>query len=231
MKILIVEDDTYIANNVKEYLEQNFFTVDVCDDWESWQHLAKVKKYDLIILDIMLPKKDGLQVCKELRNSGLDTPIIMLTARDSTEDKVKWLESGADDYVVKPFALKEILARVNALIRRTQYKNTDMQEITVEDLHIDLKTKKVSRQGKTISLTKKQFQILEYLVRNEDKVVSKQEMIENIRWINEDRRSDVIRSHIQMLREKIDYPYEKKLIKTVRWMWFILTKDEIDDEE
>jgi DNA-binding response OmpR family regulator len=185
----------------------------------------------LIILDIMLPKKDWLQVCTELRSSGLDTPIIMLTARDSIEDKVKWLESWADDYVVKPFALKEILARINALIRRTQYNNTDIQEIAVDDLVINLQTKKVSRKGKSIKLTKKQFQILEYLVRNEDKVVSKQEMIENIRWINEDRRSDVIRSHMQMLREKIDYPFKKKLIKTVRWMWFILTKNKIDDEQ
>jgi len=231
MKILLVEDDKYIANNVKEYLEHNFFTVDICDNGEDWYHLAKVKKYDLIILDIMLPKKDWLQVCTELRSSGLDTPIIMLTARDSIEDKVKWLESWADDYVVKPFALKEILARINALIRRTQYNNTDIQEIAVDDLVINLQTKKVSRKGKSIKLTKKQFQILEYLVRNEDKVVSKQEMIENIRWINEDRRSDVIRSHMQMLREKIDYPFKKKLIKTVRWMWFILTKNKIDDEQ
>ena len=231
MKILLVEDDKYIANNIKEYLEQNFFTVDISEDGESWYHLAKVKKYDLIILDIMLPKKDWLQVCKDLRNLKLDTPIIMLTARDSTEDKVKWLESGADDYVVKPFSLKEILARVNALIRRTQYNNTDIQEINVDDLIINLQTKKVSRWGNTITLTKKQFQILEYLIRNEDKVVSKQEMIENIRWINEDRRSDVIRSHMQMLREKIDYPFKNKLIKTVRWMGFILTKNTIDEEE
>jgi len=231
MKILLVEDDKYIANNVKEYLEQNFFTVDICDDGETWQHRAKVKKYDLIILDIMLPKKDWLQVCKELRKSGLDIPIIMLTARDSIEDKVKWLENGADDYVIKPFALKEILARVNALIRRTQYNNTDIQEISIEDLVINLQTKKVIRAEKKINLTKKQFQILEYLVRNKEKVVSKQEMVENIRWINEDRRSDVVRSHMQMLREKIDTPFKKKLIKTVRWMWFILTKDDTYGDE
>ncbi len=231
MKILLVEDDKYISKNIKEYLEQNFFTVDVSDDGESGYHLAKIKKYDLIILDIMLPKKDWLQVCKELRSIGISTPIIMLTARDSIEDKVKWLESGADDYVVKPFALKEILARINALIRRAQYDNQNIQEITVDDLTVNLQTKQVSRQGKLIHLTKKQFQILEYLIRNENNVVSKQEMIENIWWINEDRRSDVIRSHMQMLREKIDNPFKKKLIKTVRWMWFILTTSKTYDEK
>jgi len=230
MKILIMEDDKYIADNIKEYLEHNFFTVDTCEDWEAWYHLAKVKKYDLIILDIMVPKKDWLHVCSDLRAYGLDTPIIMLTARDTIEDKVKWLECGADDYVVKPFSLKELLARINALIRRTQYKNIDIQEICVDDLVINLQTKQVSRGGKDIILTKKQFQILEYLVRNVDKVVSKQEIIENIWGINEDRWSDIVRSHMQMLREKVDAPFKIKLIKTIRWMWFMLTKNEIHDE-
>ena len=231
MKVLFVEDDKYIANNVKEYLEQNFFTVDLCDNGDAGQHLAKVKKYDLIILDIMLPWKDGLQVCKELRNSDMDIPIIMLTAMDSTENKIDWLECGADDYVVKPFALKELLARINALIRRSQYNNTDIQEISVGDLVINLQTKKVVRNKKEILLTKKQFQILEYLMRKKDKVVSKPEIIENIWWINEDRWSDVVRAHMQMLREKIDAPFPIKLIKTVRGMWFILTQDEIHDDE
>ncbi len=231
MKILVIEDDHYIAKNIKEYLEQNFFTVDICVDWEAGYHFAKIKKYDLIILDIMLPKKDWIQVCKDIRDYGLDTPIIMLTARDSIEDRVMWLETGADDYVIKPFALKELLARINALIRRTQYDNMDIQEISVDDMIMNLQTKKVSRAGKNINLTKKQFQILEYLVRNQNKVVSKQEIIENIWGVNEDRWSDIIRSHIQLLREKIDNPFDKKLIKTIRWMWFMFTKNEINDEE
>lgn len=225
MKILLVEDDKYIADNVSEYLTKHFFTVDHEADGEQGCHLAKIRKYDIIILDVSLPGKNWLQIAKEIRSSGHTTPIIMLTARDTIDDKISWLENGADDYIVKPFALPELLARVNALLRRTHYKDQqDLEHITVGDLSLDLHHKKVTRAWIKISLTKKQFQILEYLVRHANTVVTKNEMVQNIRWANEDRRSDVIRSHMQLIREKVDAPFEHKLIQTVRGMGFVLSE-------
>lgn len=229
MKILLIEDDKYISDNIVEFLTSKIFTVDHESDWEQWCHIAKIRKYDLIILDIALPNKDGIQICKEIRKINTKVPIIMLTARDSMDDKILWLDIWADDYIVKPFHFAELFARINSLIRRSHYDNDDLHYISVWDLVLDISNKKVSRWSKNIFLTKKQFQILEYLVRNKNKVVSKKEILQNILGTNEDRRSDVIRSHIQLLREKIDYPFDKQLIQTVRGMWFILSEEKREE--
>lgn len=229
MKILLVEDDKYISANIKEYLEQDMMIVDVEHDWDQWCNLAKVRDYNCIILDIMLPHKDGIQICKELRSMWNDTPIIMLTARDTTDDVVKGLWVGADDYLIKPFALVELKMRIHTLLRRSgaQY---ELDEITVGDLVVNTTTKQVTRAGQNIIITKKQFQILECLMRNHDKVISKQDIVHHVRWINEDRWSDVVRSHMQLIREKIDTPFDTKLIHTVRGMWFIITTDYHDED-
>ena len=226
MRILLIEDDKKISQNIKEFLEQNTYSVDTANDWEIWFTMAKSSTpYDLLILDIMLPNKDGVSICRDLRNLGIKTPIIMLTAKDALDAKIEWLDAGADDYLVKPFSLRELLARINAQIRRNYDNLDDGNILTIADLVLNTKTKKITRWKKEIILTKKLYQLLELLLRNNWKVLSKSEIEEHIWDMNADLWSDVVRSHIQILRSKIDKDFPKKLIKTAHGMWYTINEE------
>ncbi len=226
MRILLIEDDIQISKNIEEFLKQNTFAVDVALDWEMWFNLAKSSNpYDIIILDLMLPKKDWINICKDLRKLDIKTPIIMLTAKDTIDNKVEWLDSWADDYLIKPFSLRELLSRINSIIRRSYDNLEDWTKLSVWDLILDTKSKKVIRWGKDIILSKKHFQILELLMRNKWKVISKQEIEEQLWDMNAELWSDVVRSHIQIIRSKVDKDFPIKLIKTAHSMWYSISED------
>lgn len=226
MKILLIEDDIQISKNIEEFLKQNTFAIDVALDWEIWFNLAKSSNpYDIIILDLMLPKKDWINICKDLRKLDIKTPIIMLTAKDTIDNKVEWLDSWADDYLIKPFSLRELLSRINSIIRRSYDNLEDWTKLSVWDLILDTKSKKVIRWGKDIILSKKHFQILELLMRNKWKVISKQEIEEQLWDMNAELWSDVVRSHIQIIRSKVDKDFPIKLIKTAHSMWYSISED------
>lgn len=212
MRILVVEDEQAIVDFLKKSLEQECFVVDVARDGEQGAYLAKTNDYDAVILDYMLPKKNGKEVCKEIRDRGKTFPIIMLTVRGEVSDKVELLNLGADDYLVKPFSLEELLARVRALLRRPKKTETDM--LTIDDLTLDSKKHTVKRGGKEVYLTRKEFMLLEYLMRNEGAVLSRGMILEHVWDMNADPFSNSIESHIASLRKKVDTKNEK-LIHTV----------------
>lgn len=215
MRILVVEDDEILASAIAEGLRDSAYEVDIAHDGEEAIFKVDVEQaYDLIILDIMLPKLDGLQVCERLRFKGNDTPILMLTVLDSVEDVVKGLDAGADDYLTKPFQLKELLARIRALLRRGRVSHSPV--LRCGDLVLKPATFEVTREGTKIPLSREEFEILEYLLRNKCRVVSKKELEKHV-WDEEGQPwSDVLRAHIKNLRKKCDRPFRVKLIKTVR---------------
>lgn len=214
MNILIVEDDKKIANYSKEGFEEEHFVVDLAYNGEDGLTLIETNTYDVIILDWMLPGIDGIEVCKKIRESGLTTPIIMLTAKTFIEDKVLGLNSGADDYIPKPFYFEELLARVNALLRRASYRNSP--DIQIADLLINMSKREVSRAGKVIELTPKEYGILELLAQNRGKIVKLKTIVDKL-WANDDDiSSNIINVYMHHLRHKVDSEYEQKLIKTIR---------------
>ncbi len=214
MNILIVEDDKKIANYSKEGFEEEDFVVDLAYNGEDGLSLVETNTYDVIILDWMLPGIDGIEVCKKIRESGFTTPIIMLTAKTFIEDKVLGLNSGADDYIPKPFYFEELLARVNALIRRASYQSSP--DIVIADLLINMSKREVSRAGKVIELTPKEYGILELLVQNRGKVVKLKTIVDTL-WANDDDiSSNIINVYMHHLRHKVDSEHKQKLIKTVR---------------
>lgn len=220
MRILLVEDEEKIANFIERGLKEEHYIVDIAYDGEKGLFLAEINAYDLIILDIMLPFKDGLSICREIRSKKIATPILMLTARDRVEDKVLGLDLGADDYLAKPFAFEELLARVRALLRR---KETDKSTILkIADLELDQLTHKVRRAGKEISLTSKEYALLEYLMLNANQVVTRTMISEHV-W-NEDFDSftNVIDVYIKYLRNKIDKDFKRQLIHTIRGTGYTL---------
>jgi two-component system copper resistance phosphate regulon response regulator CusR len=219
MKLLLVEDDHIIWPNIKEYLEENNFLVTLKDNWEDWYKEAKRNKYDLFLFDVMLPYKSGFEIAKELRKEWINTPIIFLTAKEDLESIEKGFLSGWDDYLVKPFKLKELILRIRAILKRTQ-NTTTINTIKIWDIELNLDLKEVYRNWKKIELTPKEFLILEYLMKNKNKVIPKKELLEYIWWINNDIRSDVVRSHIQTLRAKINKGFNYDPIKTIRGIWF-----------
>lgn len=217
MRILVVEDERGIADNIAEYLRQYSFAVDTAYDGDKGLEMARAHPYDIVLLDWMLPGTDGLTVCKTLRQEYPQLGLIMLTAKDTVDDRVSGLDTGADDYIIKPFALKELMARIQSLLRR-KYQSTQASSgnrLTVGDLTLDLSTQQAERGGKSIKLTRKIFQILELLMRNADKVVSKAEIEAHIWDASAELWSDVVRSHMQKLREKVDKGFAKPLIHTV----------------
>ncbi len=220
MRILLVEDDKNIAGFIKKGLTEENYAVDVFYDGEDGAYWAKENDYDLIILDIMLPKKDGIEVCKEIRRKNIITPIIMLTAKDTIEDKIKGLDEGADDYLTKPFSFEELLARVRALMRRTQKYKT--KTLKVADLELDPVMRKVTRAGKEIILTGKEYALLEYMMRNNGRVLTEVMIIEHIWDINYDPMTNVVNVYIHHLRQKIDKGFEKKLIHTIRGSGYVI---------
>lgn len=223
MRILLVEDENNVAAFIKKGLEEEFYTVDAAENGSEGLSMATANDYDLILLDIMLPGMNGIDLCKELRRRGMKVPILMLTAKDSVSSRVEGLESGADDYLTKPFAFSELLARIKALLRRA---SESVRELYLEDLRMDLLSRRVYRGGKEIVLTPKEFSLLEYLLRRKGRVLSRTQMIENIWGYNFDPNSNVVDVHIKYLREKIDTGFEKKLIHTVRGAGYILKAED-----
>ncbi len=210
MRILIVEDEHKIANSIKKGLEQETWAADVAYDGEEGYDLASSEEYDVIILDLMLPKMDGTEICKKLRSEGNNTPILMLTAKGSVNDRVEGLDSGADDYLVKPFAFEELLARIRALVRRP--KEAQNSVLKVGDLALDTNTFEVKRGGKNIELSRKEFALLEYLMRNSGRVVSKENIIAHVWNYEADILPNTVEVFVGYLRDKVG----EGVIKTVR---------------
>lgn len=223
MRILVVEDEVKLSHNIKQALVEKGFAVDQAFDGEEGQYLAESETYDVIILDIMLPKVDGITVCKELRKKKVATPILMLTAKARLEEKITGLDAGADDYLTKPFELAELKARIHALLRRSHHQTENT--ITVDDLVINTQAHTVTRQGKEINLTSKEFAILEFLARHTDEVVTRTQILEHTWDYNFDTMSNIVDVFIATLRKKIDNEYEKKLLHTVRGVGFKLSEN------
>jgi heavy metal response regulator len=220
MRILVVEDEKKVARFIQQGLEEEHFSVDVAHDGERGFQLARNENYDLLILDIMLPKKNGLELIKDLRAHKAITPTLMLTAKSSIEDKVAGLDGGADDYLTKPFAFEELLARVRSLLRRgAKEKSTTL---TVADLELDTVTHKAKRAGAVIELTAKEYALLEYFMRNNDRVLSRTTIAEHIWNYNFDTGTNIIDVYVNHLRNKIDGIAEKKLIHTVRGVGYVM---------
>lgn len=214
MRILVVDDDRRLCAIIKRGLMEEAYAVDLAYDGEEGEYLAEVNPYDLIILDIMLPNKDGIEVCQELRAKKINTPILMLTAKDTVEDRVTGLDTGADDYLVKPFAFSELLARVRALLRREGISKSP--ELRVGDLTLNTLTRQVWRGQRPIELTTKEYVILEYIMSHPNVVVTRT-MIEEHAWDYDfDSLSNLVDVYIRRLRRKIDTEREDSLIQTVR---------------
>jgi DNA-binding response OmpR family regulator len=223
MTILVVEDERKITRFIQRGLEMEHYTVDVAYDGEEALNKLNVNDYDLIILDLMLPKKDGIEVCKEVRDKKIDAPIIMLTARDTIEDRIKGLDQGADDYVVKPFAFGELLARIRALLRRE--KTVKRSVLQVSDLVLDPATHEVTRAGETIPLTSKEYRLLDYFMRRPGQVCTRTMIGEHIWGYNFIDSSNVIDVSVSNLRKKIDGNFPLQLIKTVRNVGYKIIQD------
>lgn len=213
MRVLLIEDDTAIARSLKEGLEDEAYVVDVANDGSEGYRTAVADDYDVIILDIMLPGMNGYEVCRALRNDGNKTPILMLTARDTERDIVEGLDTGADDYLAKPFSFDVLLARIRALLRRPNEKLEEILQIG--DLKLDPSSKKVTRASQEISLTAKEYGVLEYLMRNKGKVLSKEQIISHVWDFDADVLPNNVELFIMFLRRKIDKPFKSKLIHTV----------------
>lgn len=219
MRILVIEDDPVIANLLRRGLENARFEVDIRLDGSAGLRAARDGGYGLIVLDVMLPGMDGWSLCRSLRDGRDTTPILMLTARDSVDDRVRGLEGGADDYLPKPFDFKELLARVRALLRRDKLHKTRV--VKVADLEIDTATRRVTRADQEIALTPREYTLLEALVLNEGRVLTR-EMIHDRVWSEEDSFSNSVNVHVANLRKKIDAPYAVKLIHTVHGVGYTL---------
>ena len=226
MRILVVEDETKVARALREGLTREQYEVVLAPNGEEGFFLVNAEEFDLVILDLMLPGRDGLQVLSTLRKRGLQTPVLILTARDAIEDRVDGLDKGADDYLVKPFAFPELLARVRALLRRGRTEQA--LPLKLADLEMDVVTRKARRHGQPLDLTGREFELLEYLLRHKEQVVSR-EMLARYVWKETTRATpldNVMDVHINRLRRKVDEPFDHKLIHTVRGVGFVLREEE-----
>ncbi len=226
MRILVVEDDKKIASFVKKGMEAAGFAVDHAPDGEEGLHLALTESYDAAIIDLMLPKLDGLTLIENIRKERINTPIIILSAKGSIDDRVRGLQTGSDDYLTKPFAFSELLARVQALIRRST-GTSEPTTLSLGDLTMDLLAREIYRGGKKIELQPKEFSLLEYLMRNAGKVVSKTMIMEHVWDYHFDPQTNVVEARVSRLRDKIDKGFGDKLIHTVRGVGYVL-KEESD---
>ncbi len=220
MAILIIEDEKKLVDILKQSFKAEMYSVDVAYDGEEGLEKALKNNYTLIILDLMLPKKDGMAVCKELREHQIHTPIIMLTARGSAEDRVQGLDVGADDYLIKPFGMTELFARIRAVLRRR--KNTDSDILTLGNLVMDRKKHEVTRNGKAIHLTPKEYKLLDILLTNQGEAINRQRLIDNAWGPSFKETNNELNVHIKYLRNKIDGIKNKPLIHTVRGVGFVL---------
>lgn len=226
MRILVVEDEAKVARALKVGLEQERYQVVAAPTGEEGFYLVNSETFDLAILDIMLPGRDGIEIIKAIRKRGLDTPILILTARDSVQDRVRGLDSGADDYLVKPFAFPELLARIRALMRRG--RSDQILRLSAGDLDMDLVTRHVTRGQRSVDLTAREYELLEFLLRNQGHVVTRETLAREV-WKEPIRATaidNVIDVHMVRLRKKVDQEAERKLLHTVRGMGFMLKESE-----
>jgi two-component system copper resistance phosphate regulon response regulator CusR len=225
MKILVVEDEAKTADYLTRGLQENGFVTDLARNGEDGAHLAHTEPYDLIVLDVMLPGRDGWSIIAELRRREIATPVLFLTARDAVHDRVKGLELGADDYLVKPFAFSELLARVRSILRRGAVRQSTA--LKVADLEMDLVRHRATRNGQVLDLTPKEFLLLSLLVRRSGDVLSRTLIAEQVWDINFDSDSNVVDVHMRRLRSKVDDPFRSKLIRTVRGVGYVLEEPRI----
>lgn len=223
MRILVVEDEKKVASFIQRGLEEESFRVDIATNGEEGLSMAEANHYDLILMDVMLPKKDGLTVIKELRSKEITAPVLCLTAKDSVEDIVAGLDSGSDDYLTKPFAFAELLARVKALVRRGAKDRG--AEIYFADLRLDPVTHKVWRSDKSIELTAKEYGLLEYFMRNPNQVLTRAMIAEHVWDYTFDSFTNIIDVYVNYLRKKVDKDHTKKLIHTIRGVGYVLKED------
>jgi two-component system OmpR family response regulator len=221
MHLLLVEDDKKIALFIKKGLKESGFAVDHTTSGEDGLHMALNENYDLAVVDIMLPERDGLSLIGELRKKGVNTPVLILSAKRTVDDRVKGLKTGGDDYLTKPFAFSELLARVQALLRRATH-SSNPSTLSIADLTVNIQTRKVMRGDKKISLMPLEFSLLEYLLRNSGQVVSKTMIMEHVWDYNFNPQTNVVESRICYLRDKVDKPFDKNLIHTIRGVGYVI---------
>lgn len=221
-KILIIEDEKKISALIRKGLEEEKYGVEEAHNGEKGEQLLQKNQYDLVILDIMMPEKDGMEVLNTMRKNGDETPVLMVTAKSAIDDRVKGLDVGADDYLVKPFAITELLARVRSLLRRKKGTEKSATTLTIGDLTLDLVSHKALRGGKMIDLTSKEFALLEYFIRNKNKTLNRSAITEHIWNYNFDTGTNIIDVYINHLRTKIDGGFSKKLIHTVRGVGYVM---------
>ena len=226
IRILLVEDETKIANTLKKGLSENGYWIDLAYDGLIGKRLFQSNEYDLIILDINLPGMNGYDLCRQIRQQNQQVPVLMLTALNTTDDKVEGFDAGADDYVIKPFEFKELLVRIRALLKRTLHQQVPTGNLLrVGELEMNLDSKEVKRDGQKISLTAKEFQLLEYLMRNRNRVVSRADIAINVWDIDFDTKTNVIDVYVNYLRNKIDRNFSNKLIHTQVGMGYVLKEN------
>ena len=222
MKILLAEDDLRLARAVKRVFEEESHNVETTGDGDSALRLAKNGEFDVMVLDVMLPERDGFDVCREMRVAGVQTPVLMLTARTDVQDRVKGLDSGADDYMVKPFAVAELLARVRALGRRGADAMNGHAPLTAGDLTLDVSRHCAVRGNREIELTVKEFQLLELLLRHQGQVLSRMQILDHVWQYDRDFASNVVDIYIHYLRNKIDRGFDVQMIHTIRGVGYML---------
>lgn len=225
MKILIIEDEPKVVAFLKKGLEELGYEIDVAYDGFIGEKLGLKEGYDLIIMDVIIPHTNGIELCENLRNKNVQTPILMLTALSTTNDKVEGFDAGADDYLVKPFEFKELIARIKALTKRNRGIFQTSNTLKIGDLELDLNKKMAKREGKTIELTAKEFSLLEFFMRNKGKVVTRGDISEKVWDINFDTGTNVVDVYVNILRKKIDKDFEDKLIHTRIGMGYIFDEE------
>src|SRR4030043_591851 len=221
MRILVIEDEKKVASFIKKGLEEEHYAVDIAHDGEAGLYMSEINEYDLIVLDLMIPKIDGLEVLKRIRGKKNNVPVLVLTAKATVEDIVKGLDTGCDDYLTKPFEFVEFLARIRALLRREKIEKEPILKLA--DLTLSLVTHKVLRRGKEIELTSKEYALLEYFMRNPEKVLTRTMISEHVWDYHFDSLTNVVDVYVNYLRKKIDKDFEPKLIHTIRGVGYILS--------
>ncbi len=220
MRILLAEDEAHMANVLKRAMKAKSIAIDHACDGEQALYMASISEYDVILLDVLMPKIKGLDVCMKLRNKGNKTPVIMLSAQGSVPDKIRGLDAGADDYLAKPFSFSELMARVRAHVRRKSTFKKDV--LRLHDIHLNRRSRKVKRSGKEIDLAPKQYRILEYMMQHKGRVLSRFEILENVWGAGDTIDSNLVDVHISHLRKHLDQDFERKIFRTVRGAGYVL---------